>query len=129
MHAGARIRESIAAGRTMHVVGANDALSALLIEQAGFDAVYVGSFSTSATFLGKPDLDLMSKTERLALVRNIVKSVSIPVIADIEEGYGNGAIEIEELSIDSSTVAARKGGSSSAMTVTTGRRARRSTSR
>lgn len=73
----------------MHVVGANDALSALLIEQAGFDAVYVGSYSTSATFLGKPDLDLMSKTERLFVVRNIVKSVRIPVIADIEEGYGN----------------------------------------
>lgn len=89
MRAGARIRESIAAGRTMHVVGANDALSALLIEQAGFDAIYVGSYSTSATFLGKPDLDLMSKTERLGLVRNIVKSVAIPVIADIEEGYGN----------------------------------------
>lgn len=89
MHPAAKIRESIASGKTMHVVGANDALSALLIEQAGFDAVYVGSFSTSATFLGKPDLDLMSKTDRLGLVRNIVKSVSIPVIADIEEGYGN----------------------------------------
>jgi 2,3-dimethylmalate lyase len=89
MHPAATIRESIASGKTMHVVGANDALSALLIERAGFDAVYVGSFSTSATFLGKPDLDLMSKTDRLGLVRNIIKSVSIPVIADIEEGYGN----------------------------------------
>jgi transposase len=47
----------------------------------------------------------------------------------INEGYGRGIkIGIEELSIDSSTVAARKGGSSSVMTVTTGRRARRSTS-
>lgn len=89
MQFGGRIRESVETGKTMHVVGANDALSALLIEQAGFDAIYVGSFSTSATFLGKPDLDLMSKTERLGLVRNIVKSVGIPVIADIEEGYGN----------------------------------------
>jgi 2,3-dimethylmalate lyase len=88
-NAGAKIKESIVAGKTMHVLGANDALSALLIEQAGFDAVYVGSYSTSATLLGKPDLDLMSKTERLALVRNIVKSVGIPVFADIEEGYGN----------------------------------------
>lgn len=85
----ARIRQNIAQGRTMHVVGANDALSARLIEQAGFDAVYVGSYSTNATFLGKPDLDLMSKTERLMIVRNIVKAVSVPVIADIEEGYGN----------------------------------------
>jgi len=88
-HPGATIRESIAAQQTMHVVGANDALSALLIEQAGFDGIYVGSYSTSATFLGKPDLDLMSKTERLMLIRNITKCVDIPVIADMEEGYGN----------------------------------------
>ena len=73
----------------MHVVGAHDALSALLIERAGFDAVYVGSFSTSATSMGKPDLDLMPKTERLIILRNIVKAVNIPVIADMEEGYGN----------------------------------------
>lgn len=46
----------------------------------------------------------------------------------VDEGYGKGIIEIEELSIDSSTVAARKGGNSSAMTVTTGRKGRRSTS-
>ena len=85
----ARIRQSIAEGKTMHLVGAHDALSALLIERAGFDAIYVGSYSTQATFLGKLDLDLMSKTERLMLVRNIVKVVNIPVLADIEEGYGN----------------------------------------
>lgn len=46
----------------------------------------------------------------------------------INEGYGRGIIEIEELSIDSSTIAARKGGSSSAMMVITGRKGRRSTS-
>ena len=85
----AKIRQHVAQGHTMHVVGANDALSARLIEQAGFDAVYVGSYSTNATFLGKPDLDLMSRTERLMIVRNIVRAVSVPVIADIEEGYGN----------------------------------------
>ena len=46
----------------------------------------------------------------------------------LNEGYGRGMIDIEELSIDSSTVSARKGGSSLATMVTTGRRARRSTS-
>jgi 2-methylisocitrate lyase-like PEP mutase family enzyme len=85
----AKIRQHMAKRDTMHVVGANDALSARLIEQAGFDAVYVGSYSTNATFLGKPDLDLMTRTERLIIVRNIAKIVDIPVIADIEEGYGN----------------------------------------
>ena len=85
----AKIRQSIANGDTMHVVGAHDALSALLIDQAGFDGVYVGSYSTSATFLGKPDMDLMSKTERMMIVRHIVKAVGVPVIIDMEEGYGN----------------------------------------
>jgi 2-methylisocitrate lyase-like PEP mutase family enzyme len=95
VHPGARIRQAIAAGKTMHFVGANDALSALLIEQAGFDGVYLGSYSTQATFLAKPDLDLMSKTERLIILRNVLKAVGIPVIADMEEGYGN-AISVME---------------------------------
>ena len=75
--------------KTLHVVGAQDAFSAIMIEGAGFDAVYVGSYSTQAAFLGKLDLDLMTKTERLMILRNIVKAVNVPVIADMEEGYGN----------------------------------------
>jgi len=70
-------------------IGAHDALSAVLVERAGFNAVYIGSFATEATFLGQPDLALMPKTERLMIARNIVKAVDVPVIADMEEGYGN----------------------------------------
>jgi 2-methylisocitrate lyase-like PEP mutase family enzyme len=84
-----KIRQFLRDGTTMHVVGAHDALSALLIERAGFDAVYVGSYSTQAAFLAKPDLDLMSKTERLIITRHIVKATRLPVIVDVEEGYGN----------------------------------------
>jgi len=91
----ATIRKFIERGETMHVVGANDALSGLLIEQAGFDGIYVGSYSTQATFLAKPDLDLMPRTERLFIVRNIAKAVRLPVIADIEEGYGNAIAVME----------------------------------
>lgn len=83
------VRQAMDQGKTMHVVGAHDALSALLIAQAGFDGVYLGSYSTQAAFLAKPDLDLMSKSERLLIARNVVKAVDIPVIADAEEGYGN----------------------------------------
>jgi 2-methylisocitrate lyase-like PEP mutase family enzyme len=70
-------------------IGSHDALSARLVERAGFDAIYVGSYATEAAFLGGPDLALMSKTERLIIVRNIVKATSLPVVADMEEGYGN----------------------------------------
>jgi 2-methylisocitrate lyase-like PEP mutase family enzyme len=83
------LRQHIRSGKTLHAVGAHDAISALLIERAGFDCVYVGSYSTQATFLGKPDLDFMSKTERLMITRHIVKATNLPVIVDVEEGYGN----------------------------------------
>ncbi len=63
----------------------------------------------------------LRRWEKLGAWKRIMDSL-------INEGYGNGTIQVEELSIDSSTSAARKGGSSSVMTVTTGRRARRSTS-
>ena len=90
-----RLRQALAERKTLHLVGAHDALSALLIQQAGFDGVYVGSYSTQATFLAKPDLELMTKTERLLIVRNIVKAVEVPVIADMEEGYGNAIAVME----------------------------------
>lgn len=83
------LRAKMNGGRTAVAVGAYDAFSALLVEKTGFDAVYIGSYATEAAFLGKPDLALMSKNDRLAIARNVVKVVGIPVIVDAEEGYGN----------------------------------------
>jgi 2-methylisocitrate lyase-like PEP mutase family enzyme len=85
----AALRAGMESGQTVVAIGAHDALSGRLVEQAGFDAIYVGSYATEATALGGPDLALMSKTDRLAISRNIVKATSIPVIVDMEEGYGN----------------------------------------
>ena len=89
MKATLRLQAMIDNGELVVAIGAHDALSAVLVERADFNAVYVGSYATEATFLGKPDLALMSKTERLMICRNIAKAVSVPVIADMEEGYGN----------------------------------------
>ncbi|MEK7139253.1 MAG: isocitrate lyase/PEP mutase family protein, partial [Patescibacteria group bacterium] len=83
------LRAKMNSGRTAVAVGAYDAFSALLVEKTGFDAVYIGSYATEAAFLGKPDLALMSKNDRLTIARNVVKAVGIPVIVDAEEGYGN----------------------------------------
>jgi 2-methylisocitrate lyase-like PEP mutase family enzyme len=88
MKATLKLQNMIANGEMVVAIGAHDALSAVLVERAGFNAVYVGSYATEATFLGKPDLALMSKTERLMICRNIAKAVTVPVIADMEEGYG-----------------------------------------
>ena len=89
------LREKMASGKTVTSIGAIDAFSARLVEQVGFDSVYIGSFATEASMFGKPDLAMMSKNDRLATARNIAKAVKIPVICDAEEGWGT-AINVME---------------------------------
>jgi carboxyvinyl-carboxyphosphonate phosphorylmutase len=69
--------------------GAYDALSARLIEEAGFAAVYMTGFGTAASLLGRPDIGLVSATEMVDQARRIAGCVSVPVIADADTGYGN----------------------------------------
>jgi carboxyvinyl-carboxyphosphonate phosphorylmutase len=69
--------------------GAYDALSARLIEQAGFDAVYMTGFGTTASLIGRPDVGLLSGTEMVDNARRITSAVDVPVIADADTGYGN----------------------------------------
>ncbi|MBD8876757.1 isocitrate lyase/PEP mutase family protein [Roseibium polysiphoniae] len=66
-----------------------DALSAKLIEQAGFGLTFMSGFATSASRIGEPDLGLMSYGEVLDQARNITDAISIPLIADGDTGYGN----------------------------------------
>ena len=66
-----------------------DALSARLIERAGFDLTFMSGFAVSATRLGLPDTGLISYGEVLDQGRNICDAVSIPVIGDADTGYGN----------------------------------------
>lgn len=91
------LKDKMTSGKTAVAIGAYDAFSSRLVEQAGFDAVYIGSYSTEAAMMGKPDLALMSKTERLWIARNVVKAVNIPVIVDAEEGYGNAINVIDAI--------------------------------
>lgn len=69
--------------------GCHDALSARIIEQAGFKAVTIGSFAPSACLLAKPDASLITLTEVIMHVKNIVEAVDIPVFADGDTGHGN----------------------------------------
>ena len=79
----------VLAQETVWAAGAYDALSARLIAEAEFDAVMTSGFGVSASFLGQPDAELYTMTENLGVNRNIVNSVDIPVISDIDTGYGN----------------------------------------
>jgi 2,3-dimethylmalate lyase len=69
--------------------GAYDALSARMIENAGFPAVYMTGFGTSASLLGRPDVGLLTMSQMVDNARRIAQAVDVPVIADADTGYGN----------------------------------------
>jgi 2-methylisocitrate lyase-like PEP mutase family enzyme len=71
------------------VPGCYDALSALLIERAGFEAAYVSGASIAYTRLGRPDIGLVSFSELADVVAAISERVSIPLIVDMDTGFGN----------------------------------------
>jgi len=82
-------RAMLDSGETIWAAGAYDALSARLIEEAGFPVIMTSGFGVAASHLGQPDAELYTMTENLTVVRNVVQSVGIPVVADIDTGYGN----------------------------------------
>jgi len=69
--------------------GAYDALSAKIVEQAGFKAVTLGGYPASASLLAKPDVSLLTLTEMVNLARYIVEAVDIPLFVDGDTGHGN----------------------------------------
>jgi methylisocitrate lyase len=83
------LRGLIKKNGTVWAAGAFDALSARLIEEAGFDALLTSGYGISSSFLGEPDTEIYTMSENLTVTRNICNAVTIPVIADIDTGYGN----------------------------------------
>jgi carboxyvinyl-carboxyphosphonate phosphorylmutase len=84
-----RLRELLAGPAPLMAPGAYDALSARLIEQAGFDVVYMTGFGTTASLIGRPDVGLLTGSEMVDNARRICAAVDVPVIADADTGYGN----------------------------------------
>jgi 2-methylisocitrate lyase-like PEP mutase family enzyme len=85
----ARLRALLETGETIVAPGAFDPLAARLVEEAGFPAVYMTGFGTSAALLGRPDVGLLTMTEMAGNAARIAACVDIPVIADADTGYGN----------------------------------------
>jgi carboxyvinyl-carboxyphosphonate phosphorylmutase len=83
------LRELLDGPEPVIAPGAYDALSARLVEQAGFGAVYMTGFGASASLLGRPDVGLLSFGEMVDHARRLVQAVGVPVIADADDGYGN----------------------------------------
>ena len=84
-----RLRELLLGAEPIVAPGSYDGLSARLVEQAGFPAVYMTGFGASASLLGRPDVGLLSFGEMAGHARRLVQAVAIPVIADADDGYGN----------------------------------------
>jgi 2-methylisocitrate lyase-like PEP mutase family enzyme len=85
----ARLRQLLARPGLLLMPCCFDALSARLIEQAGFQLTFMSGFAVSAARLALPDTGLISYGEMLDQGRNICESVSIPVLGDGDTGYGN----------------------------------------
>ena len=69
--------------------GVFDALSARITEVTGFDAIFQTGYGSAATVLGMPDYGFLNAGETMDNARKIIRAVDIPVIVDIDTGYGN----------------------------------------
>lgn len=83
-----RLRDRLAQAGAVAAPGAADALTARLVAQAGFSAVYMTGLGATATRLGAPDLGLLSQVEMADQARAMVRACAVPVIADADTGYG-----------------------------------------
>jgi phosphoenolpyruvate phosphomutase/phosphonopyruvate hydrolase len=82
------LKDKLAAGDLVTVMSAHNPLSARLAEEAGFDGIWASGFELSAAY-GVPDASLLSFTQHLDMTRAIVEQTAIPMVADIDTGYGN----------------------------------------
>jgi len=87
-HPAEQLKQLLAAGAIVQAPGAYDALSARLVQRAGFEAIYMTGFGATASRLGQPDIGLLTQTEMTTHARDMVRAVDIPVIADADTGYG-----------------------------------------
>src|SRR4051812_5904186 len=83
-----RLRELLARDEPLHAPGAYDVISARIIEDVGFDAVYLGGAAAGASSLGLPDHSLITMTELLDQARRVTASIDVPVIADLDDAGG-----------------------------------------
>ena len=83
------LRQLLADGQLITMPCCYDALSAAMIEQAGFPLTFMSGFAASAARIARPDTGYMSYGEMLDQGRNICEAVTIPVIGDGDTGYGN----------------------------------------
>jgi 2-methylisocitrate lyase-like PEP mutase family enzyme len=83
------LKERLDQGDVLAISGVTDTLSAKIVEQAGFDGIWLGSLLGTASFLGAVDVGLMGAGDRLDQLRKIRAVSDLPVMIDAEEGWGD----------------------------------------
>ena len=93
--AGARFRAALAAEKPLQVIGAINANHALLAKRAGFKAIYLSGGGVAAGSLGLPDLGINTLDDVLTDTRRITNVCDLPLLVDIDTGFGASAFNIE----------------------------------
>ncbi len=88
MGAGTTLRKVMAEKGLVEAMAAHSPLSAMLAAEAGFDAIWASGFELSALY-GVPDVSIVSMTQHLDMTRAMVDRSGLPVVADIDTGFGN----------------------------------------
>ena len=91
---GARFRAALRDERPLQIVGAINANHALLAQRAGYRAIYLSGGGVSAGSLGLPDLGIIGLEDVLVDVRRITQVCDLPLLVDIDTGFGPSAFNI-----------------------------------
>ncbi len=83
------LRDMLKGDKIIVAPGAHNGISARIIEKVGFKAVYATGYGASASQLSQADVGLMTMTEMVSHMNNLVEALTVPVIADADTGYGN----------------------------------------
>jgi len=91
MTLGRKLRSRLQKPDILNAPGIFDSLSALLAEQAGFEAIFLSGSSVAYSQIARPDIGLVTMTEMADACARITDRVNIPVLVDIDSGFGNAA--------------------------------------
>jgi 2,3-dimethylmalate lyase len=84
-----RFRALLDGPQGIELPGCYDVLSAMVLERAGFPAVFMSGYGVAASFLGNPDIGLTSLVETALVTKNISHAIHVPLVVDADNGYGN----------------------------------------
>src|ERR1700690_2280654 len=88
-HMAERLRDLLEGAQGIELPGCYDVLSAMILQRAGFPAVFMSGAGIAASLLGNPDIGLTSLVETALVAKNIAHALRIPLVVDADNGYGN----------------------------------------